>query len=314
MGVLLRTARCPRAAAGRPRRQQRAWRRRARRQYRRRRRRQHGGTLRAGAMPAELAVHCIAYAVHPVHCMHSRRALPMQVVPAELLYAPSSSAVNFTQTYPMDYTYNHYNEPLRRRFRAAAHAVLPAPPLRTAPPHRPLLPSMHPQCTLSLSPPPSAALRRPPLPSAALCRPLPPSAALCRPLPPSLTLRHTLPPSAGARRGRGPGASCAAATRARGVAAVAARLLTHPRRACARHRQDRRPTRNASWPRVFPPWAAPELGSCELQRAHGGSGWLSTPRGEAAPLGGQPLPQVLKLAASKVADSTTSVREPRWPS
>ena len=128
-------------------------------------------------MPVELAVHCIPYAVYPVHRMHSRRALPVQVVPAELLYAPSSSAVNFTQTYPMDYTYNDYNEPLRRRFRAAAHAVLPAPPHRpSAPPSATLdAPSMHPY-----PPPPSAA-------SAALRR-------LRRPPPPSLTLRRTLPP------------------------------------------------------------------------------------------------------------------------
>ena len=189
MGVLLRTARCPRAAAGRPRRQQRAWRRRARRRYRRRRRWQHGGTLRAGSMPAELAVHCIAYAVHPVHCMHSRRALPMQVVPAELLYAPSSSAVNFTQTYPMDYTYNHYNEPLRRRFRAAAHAVLPAPPHRpSAPPLRTAL--CYPRCTLNA---PSLSLRRPPPPSAALPYPPPPSAALRRP---PAALSHPPPHSA----------------------------------------------------------------------------------------------------------------------
>ena len=48
----------------------------------------------------------------------------VQVVPPELLYAPSGGTGNFTQTYPMDYTYNTYNEPLRRRFRAAAHAVL----------------------------------------------------------------------------------------------------------------------------------------------------------------------------------------------
>ena len=48
----------------------------------------------------------------------------VQVVPPELLYAPSGGTGNFTQTYPMDYTYNTYNEPLRRRFRVAAHAVL----------------------------------------------------------------------------------------------------------------------------------------------------------------------------------------------
>ena len=199
-------------------------------------------------MPVELAVHCIPYAVYPVHRMHSRRALPVQVVPAELLYAPSSSAVNFTQTYPMDYTYNDYNEPLRRRFRAAAHAVLPAPPHRpSAPPSATLdAPSMHPY-----PPPPSAALR-----------------------PPSLTLRRTLPPSAGARRGRGPCASCAAATRARGVAAVAARLLAHPWRACARHRQDRRPTRDAAWSRVVPPGQCPSSAPAPPRGAPaGGFGW-----------------------------------------
>ena len=207
--------------------------------------------------------------------MHSRRALPVQVVPAELLYAPSSSAVNFTQTYPMDYTYNDYNEPLRRRFRAAAHAVLPAPPHRpSAPPLRTAL--YYPRCTLD-APLPSAALRRlrrPPLPSAALRRPLPPSAALPYPPPPSLTLRRTLPPSAGARRGRGPCASCAAATRARGVAAVAARLLAHPWRACARHRQDRRPTRDAAWSRVVPPGQCPSSAPAPPRGAPaGGFGW-----------------------------------------
>ena len=67
------------------------------------------------------------------HDAHGTRALPCtQVVPPELLYAPSGDAVNFTQTYCSDYTYNEYNEPLRRRFRAAAHTVLAAPPLRTA--------------------------------------------------------------------------------------------------------------------------------------------------------------------------------------
>lgn len=66
--------------------------------------------------------------------VHTARAgCPGQVVPPELLYAPSGDTVNFTQTYCSDYTYNEYNEPLRRRFRAAAHAVLAASPLRTLP-------------------------------------------------------------------------------------------------------------------------------------------------------------------------------------
>ena len=87
--------------------------------------------------------------------MHTH-ACTLQVVPAELLYAPSSDAQNFTQTYPMDYAYNEYNEPLRRRFRAAAHAVprctaslhcLAALPRCTASPH--CLAAL-PRCTASL--------------------------------------------------------------------------------------------------------------------------------------------------------------------
>ena len=166
MGVLLRAARYARAAAGRPRRRRRRawWRRHARWCCRRRcrRRQRRGGALGAGAVLTELAVHrmCTAYRVPCMHtphaqCMHSACALPMQVVPAELLYAPSSGAANFTQTYPMDYTYNDYNEPLRRRFRAAAHAVLPphrasAPPLRQAP------------CTARLHRPPALPARTAP--------------------------------------------------------------------------------------------------------------------------------------------------------
>ena len=73
-----------------------------------------------------------------------------QVVPPELLYAPSGDAVNFTQTYCSDYTYNEYNEPLRRRFRAAAHTVLAAPPLCTA--------LRYPRCT-ALRATPSAGAR-----------------------------------------------------------------------------------------------------------------------------------------------------------
>ena len=225
MGVLLRAARYARTAAGRPRRRWRAWRRRHARWCRRRQRR--GGALGAGAVLTELAVHrmCTAYRVPCMHaphaqCMHSACALPVQVVPAELLYAPSSGAANFTQTYPMDYTYNDYNEPLRRRFRAAAHAV--------PPPHRP-----------------SAKLPAPPACTARLhCPPAPPLRTLDTPsLHPRRTLCHL---SAGARRGRGPGAACAAAPRARGVAAVAACFLAHPRSACARHRQGHSPTRDAA--------------------------------------------------------------------
>ena len=63
-------------------------------------------------------------------------------------------------------------------------------------------------------------------------------------------------------------------------------------------------------------WAVPQLGSCASPgRAPGGSGRLGTPRerpalwpsvlpgGEAGPLGAQPPPRVLELAASEAADS-----------
>ena len=39
-----------------------------------------------------------------------------------------------------------------------------------------------------------------------------------------------------------------------------------------------------------------------LQGAPGSSGWLGAPRGETGPLGAQPLPRVLELAATKAAD------------
>ena len=53
-----------------------------------------------------------------------------------------------------------------------------------------------------------------------------------------------------------------------------------------------------------PPWQCPSSAPVPPQGAPGGSGQLETPRREAGPLGAQPLPRVLELAASKVADST----------
>ena len=145
-------------------------------------------------------------------------------------------------------------------------AAASAPPrtrcsLRTAPPHRA-----------------SAKLPAPPACTARLhCPPAPPLRTLDTPSThPRCTLCHL---SAGARRGRGPGAACAAAPRARGVAAVAACFLAHPRSACARHRQGHSPTRDAAWPRVFLPGCCPELGS--RASSHRAGWWLwATPHSQ----------------------------------
>ena len=298
MGVLLRAARYARAAAGRPRRRRRRawWRRHARWCCRRRcrRRQRRGGALGAGAVLTELAVHrmCTAYRVPCMHtphaqCMHSACALPVQVVPAELLYAPSSGAANFTQTYPMDYTYNDYNEPLRRRFRAAAHAVLPphrpsaklprtapphrpsAPPACTARPHRPSAPSTHPRRTLVA-------------PSATFLQVLGEGAALVRPV-----LRRRA--RAEWRRWRR-ASSHILGVHVRGTDKVIAPRVTQ-------HGQGSSSLGAA-------PSSAPAPPHIVLA---GGSGRLHTPSGgerETEPLDTEPLPRVLERAASNVADST----------
>ena len=49
-------------------------------------------------------------------------------------------------------------------------------------------------------------------------------------------------------------------------------------------------------------WQRPSSAPAPPQGVPGGSGWLSTPRGEAGPLGTQPLPRMLAPAASKAAD------------
>ena len=224
--------------------------------------------------------------------MHSRRALPVQVVPAELLYAPSSSAVNFTQTYPMDYTYNDYNEPLRRRFRAAAHAVLPAPPHRpSAPPSATLdAPSMHPY-----PPPPSAALRRPLPPSG---RPLSPSAALCPPLQVlgegAALVRPVLRRRARAewRRWR------RASSRILGVHVRGTDKTVAPR--VTQHGQGSSPLGSARARLLRLLGARPLVALGGLSSAH------SVRKGETEPLDTQPLPRVLERAASKVTASTAS--------
>ena len=63
-----------------------------------------------------------------------------------------------------------------------------------------------------------------------------------------------------------------------------------------------RPSRRGSMVRV-PALVGPQLGSC----ASSGRAWRLTARhsqGEARPLGAQPLPRVLELAASRAAEST----------
>ena len=53
-----------------------------------------------------------------------------------------------------------------------------------------------------------------------------------------------------------------------------------------------------------PLWQAPSSAPAPPQGAPGGSGWRARPGGEVSPPGAQPLPLVLELAASKVADFT----------
>ena len=50
-----------------------------------------------------------------------------------------------------------------------------------------------------------------------------------------------------------------------------------------------------------PPWQRPSSAPVPPQGAPGGSGQLGTPRGEAGPLGAQPLPRLLELATSQAA-------------
>jgi hypothetical protein len=51
-----------------------------------------------------------------------------------------------------------------------------------------------------------------------------------------------------------------------------------------------------------PPWQCPSSALVPPHGAPGSSGRLSAPKGETGPLGAQPLPRVLELAASKAAD------------
>ena len=59
----------------------------------------------------------------------------------------------------------------------------------------------------------------------------------------------------------------------------------------------------AAWSKC-PPWQRPHSPPVPFQGAPGGFGRLSTPRIEVRPLSAQPRPQVLELAAFKVADFT----------
>ena len=59
---------------------------------------------------------------------------------------------------------------------------------------------------------------------------------------------------------------------------------------------------------IVPLQQRPSLAPAPSQGAPGGSGWLGAPRREANPPGAQPLPRVLELAASEVADFTASGR------
>ena len=51
-------------------------------------------------------------------------------------------------------------------------------------------------------------------------------------------------------------------------------------------------------------WQCPRSATAPPQGAPDSPGWLSAPRGEAGPLGAQPPPRVLELAASKAAHFT----------
>ena len=194
MGVLLRAARYARAAAGRPRRRwRRAWRRRHARQCRRRcrRRQRRGGALGAGTVLAKLAVHrmCTAYRVP---CMHTPHAQTACTVHARCLYrwCPPSCCTPQAAVRPTSRRPTRWTTPTTTTTSRSAAASAPPRtrcPLRTAPPHGPLLPSMHTRYTLSA---PSMHIRcalvaRSPLPSATFRRPLQvlgEGAALVRPV------------------------------------------------------------------------------------------------------------------------------------
>ena len=54
------------------------------------------------------------------------------------------------------------------------------------------------------------------------------------------------------------------------------------------------------------PWQCPRSAPAPPHGAPGSSGWLGAPTGETGPLGAQPLPRVLELAASEAADVPAS--------
>ena len=65
-----------------------------------------------------------------------------------------------------------------------------------------------------------------------------------------------------------------------------------------------RPFRELNSVVKVPPWQCPISAPAPPQGAPGSSGWPGAPRGETGPLGAQPLPRVLELAASKAAHFT----------
>ena len=79
--------------------------------------------------------------------------------------------------------------------------------------------------------------------------------------------------------------------------------VSSPRRttrmASLRSRSSRPTVRRHGQSAAFP---CPSSAAVPAQSAHGGSGWLGAPRGEAGPLGAQPPPRMLERAASNAAD------------
>ena len=65
-----------------------------------------------------------------------------------------------------------------------------------------------------------------------------------------------------------------------------------------------RPFRELNSVVKVPPWQCPISAPAPPQGAPGSSDWPGAPRGETGPLGAQPLPRVLELAASKAAHFT----------
>ena len=60
---------------------------------------------------------------------------------------------------------------------------------------------------------------------------------------------------------------------------------------------------------ILPPWQCPRSAPAPPQGTPGSSGWLGAPRGEAGPLGAQPLPRVLELAASTATQTDSKVAD-----